>query len=108
MALLEQMIATGRLEEFVGEVVHLHNEEIRDKIKEQEEKTIWEIWLHRVYDKSFADYRTSLNHEQKAAPTPEEIKNTVMDAKNILTAFVPDEGLVNRNGTVQAAWNDSD
>lgn len=103
MQLLDGMIACGRLTEFVNSFVDIHNEEIRDKNKELEEKTIWEIWLHRVIDKSFAEFRESLTQEKTAAPTPEEIKSTVMESRNILAGFVPDEGLVSRNGTVQTA-----
>lgn len=101
MELLNRMIAARRLEEFVNRLVMLHNEE-------QEDKTIWEVWLHRIFDKSFAEFKRSLKHNHTAAPTPEDIKSTVMDSKSILTAFVPDEGLVNVSGTVQAVGDDCD
>lgn len=101
LVFLDRMIETGRLEEFVNEFVLIQNEE-------QEDKTIWEIWLHRIFDKSFTDFKNSLNHEEKAAPTPEELKSIAMDSRTILAGFVPVEGLVDRNGTVQTAGNDSD
>lgn len=100
MALLNRMIKMRRLEEFVREFVVIHNEETEDK-------TLWEIWLHRIFDKGFDEFKKSLGKNNEAAPTQEEIKNTVMESKNILTAFVPDEGLVDSCGTVQAAGNDS-
>lgn len=100
MALLNRMIRMRRLEEFVKELVGIHNEEMEDK-------TLWDIWLHRIFDRGFDEFKKSINGENKAAPTPEEIKSTVMDSKNILAGFVPDEGLVNRSGTVQAVGNDS-
>lgn len=107
MILLDQMIRTGRFEEFVNEFVAINNEETEQQNKEQEDKLLWEIWLHRIFDKSFAEFKNSLTQEENAAPTPEELKSIAMDSKTILAGFVPDEGLVDRNGTVQAAGNDS-
>lgn len=90
-----------RFEEFVRELVQMHNEELEDK-------QLWEIWLHRIFDKGFDEFKKSLGgHNEKAAPTQEEVKSIAMDSRNILAGFVPDEGLVNRSGTVQAAGNDS-
>lgn len=83
------------------ELVQMHNEEMEDK-------TLWDIWLHRIFDKGFDEFKKSLSSTHKeAAPTQEEVKSIAMDSRNILAGFVPDEGLVNRNGTVQAAGNDS-
>lgn len=108
MLLLDQMIRTGRFEEFVNEFVAINNEETEQQNKEQEDKLLWDIWLHRIFDKSFAEFKNSLNQEEKAAPTPEELKSIAMDSKTILAGFVPVEGLVNSNGTVQTAGDDSD
>ena len=108
MILLDQMVRTGRFEEFVNEFVVIHNEETEQQSKELEDKLLWEIWLHRIFDKSFAEFKNSLTENEKAAPTPEEIRSIAMDSRTILAGFVPDEGLVNRNGTVQTAGNDSD
>ena len=108
MLLLDQMIRTGRFEEFVNEFVAINNEETEQQNKEQEDKLLWDIWLHRIFDKSFAEFKNSLNQEEKAAPTPEELKSIAMDSKTILAGFVPDEGLVNSDGTVQTAGNNSD
>lgn len=101
MVLLDRMIRMRRFEEFVRELVQMHNEELEDK-------QLWEIWLHRIFDKGFDEFKKSLGgHNEKAAPTQEEVKSIAMDSRNILAGFVPDEGLVNRSGTVQAAGNDS-
>ena len=100
MQLVSQMIRTRRLEEFVMQLVEMHNDEMEDK-------SLWEIWLHKIFDKSFADFRSEVTGEKKAAPTPEEIKSTVQDSMNILAGFVPDEGLVRGDGNLQTAGNDS-
>ena len=99
MQLVSQMIRTRRLEEFVMQLVEMHNDEMEDK-------SLWEIWLHKIFDKSFADFRNEVTGEKKAAPSAEEIKSTVKDSMNILAGFVPDEGLV-QHGNIQTAGNDS-
>lgn len=83
------------------ELVQLHNEEMEDK-------TLWEIWLHRIFDKTFADFKASLGMENEtAAPTQEEITSTVQESFNLLAGFVPDEGLVKSCDGVSASRNDS-
>lgn len=93
MQLVNQMIRTRRLEEFVKQLVEYHNEEMEDK-------SLWEIWLHRVFDKTFADFRGEITGETTAAPTQEETKSIVQDSFDILNGFVPDEGLVH-GGDIQ-------
>ena len=75
-----------RLEEFVRELVDIHNEEMEDK-------TLWDIWLHRIFDMGFDEFRKTVSGEKQAAPTPEELEGTVKDSYDLLTGFVPDEGL---------------
>lgn len=100
MGLLNRMIRMRRFEEFVKELVEIHNEEMEDK-------TLWDIWLHRVFDKGYGEFRKSISENTEAAPTPEELKSTVMESQSILTGFVPDEGL-ERRGNLQNSRNDSD
>lgn len=83
MALLNQMITTKRLKEFVDEFVRIRNEE-------QEEQAQWDVWLHRIFDQSFADFRKSLQeNKQMAAPTPEKIQKIALDSVEILSGFTP-------------------
>jgi len=80
------MISMGRFTEFINEFINMYNEE-------QEDKTIWELWLHRVFDKSYEDFRMALNPKQnKAAPTKEDITSTVCASKDILNSFRPSKG----------------
>ncbi len=79
--LLDQAIGTGRLAEFIGECVRIHNEE-------QREKTNWEFFLHKVFDKSFEEFSAELE-KQGAAPQPEEfddryVEATIQKSRNIL------------------------
>ena len=79
------MIGVGRLDEFVNEVIDIHNEEYKDK-------TLWDIWLHRVFDKSFAEFSQSLETNNTAAPSEEEVANIVVETKNMLNGFSPAQG----------------
>lgn len=76
------MISVGRLDEFVNEIINIHNEEYKDK-------TLWDIWLHRVFDKSFAEFSQSLEADNAAAPSEEEVANIVVETKNMLNGFSP-------------------
>ena len=98
MTLLDRMISSGRLHEFVDEFVRIYNEE-------QEDKTLWEVWLHRIFDKSFAEFKNSLNQTEKAAPTPEELRSIAQDSMNILAGFAPMKGCV-QDGNLQDAGHD--
>lgn len=98
MQLINGMIRTRRLYEFVNKLVEMHNEEEKDK-------TLWEVWLHRVFDKSFNEFMSALDDKPKAAPTQEEVTNIVVETKNMLNGFVPVE--VKQNGSVPSAGNNS-
>ena len=100
MILLDGMIQTGRLSEFVDEFIMLYNEE-------QQEKTAYEVWLHKVYDKSFSDFMQEINSSKPAAPAQQDLESTVRESQNILAGFVLCEGVNRESGTVQAAGNHS-
>lgn len=91
------MISTARFSEFVKEVIKTHNEE-------QEDKTIWEFWLHKVYDKSLGEFKESLKEATKAAPTHKELEETVRASFEMLEGFSLRGGA--QDGTIQAAGDD--
>ena len=99
MQLINGMIRTHRLFEFVNKLVDMHNEEEKDK-------ALWDVWIHRVFDKSYNEFVEALNDKPKAAPTQEEIKSIVVETKTMLNGFVPVE--VNANGNLSSAGYDSD
>lgn len=84
--MLDGMISTGRFFEFVDAFIDTYNEE-------QEEKTLWEYWLHRVFDKSYDEFRTltGSNEQHAEAPTQEDAQNIVSESKAILNNFVLSE-----------------
>lgn len=93
------MISTGRFKEFVEEFIETHNQE-------EEDKSIWEFWLHKVYDQSWAEFRESQGLDKKtAAPTHIEIKKTVQASYKMLEGFSLRGGA--QDGTIQAAGDNS-
>lgn len=98
--LLDGMISTGRLTEFVHEFIKAHNEE-------QEEKTIWEYWLHKVFDKSLADFRATLKTDSvTAAPTQAEMEETIRASFEMLEGFSLRGGA--QDGTISDTGYNSD
>lgn len=96
--LLEGMISTGRLCEFVEEFIKTRNDE-------EEHKAEWEFWLHKVFDKSWAEFRECLNPTEtieNAAPTQAEMEETIQASMQMLNGFSLGGGA---DGTIQAAGN---
>lgn len=80
--LLDEMILTGELLEFVTHMVEQVNEE-------QE----WEFFLHKVFDKSFKEFKDALNESQPVQCTKmseSEIETTVNESRSILMGFIPE------------------
>lgn len=74
--LLDGMLDTGRFLDFILDFIDIHNND-----------EIFKIWLHKVYDKSFDDFKT----EVMAKPvTRAEIGATIQESENILSGFVPE------------------
>ena len=59
LELLQQMMEAGQLCEFIDEFIQIRNEELQDK-------SMWEYFLHKVYDKSFEEFRQQV--KEPAAP----------------------------------------
>lgn len=93
------MIATGRFSEFVLEIIRMYSEE-------EEEKIIWEMWLHKCIDKSYSDFKNSLGmRAEKAAPTHDEQVKTVRHSFDMLNGFNPMGA--GEDGAIQAAGDNS-
>lgn len=82
---IDGMIETGRLCEFVDHIVATTN-------REEEEQTQWEYYLHRVYDKSFEDFRNDLKTEaENRNMSARTIETTVQHSMSILQKFNPEK-----------------
>lgn len=85
MELLNQMIRTSRLSDFVDELITIHNEET-------EEKTMWEFWCHKVFDMSYQEFfekAKGTKPKESEKPSDEVLKETLMESKEILNSFCP-------------------
>ena len=83
MIILEQMIRTQRFSEFINEFVRIQNEELEDR-------TQWEFWLHRVFDKTWAQFLEAVEGNSSVAekmPTQDELERTVNESKKIFNDF---------------------
>lgn len=82
--LVNNMIRSRRLNEFVIQFMKLRNQDV-------EEKTVWEMWLHKVFDMTFAEFNSSLNRtEEPEQQTDEELADIVRNSWNMLDNFVID------------------
>lgn len=79
--LLDQYISSCRLNEFIVEFIKTTNEEI-----------MWDVWLHKVFDQSFADYKQNIENNASAAikPTKKQLETTIKNSYSMLEGFVPD------------------
>lgn len=83
MNLLQQMLAVGQFSEFISEVIRIRN-------NEEDEKYMWEYYLHRVFDKSFKEFM----NDAKTVPDPEaskgELETTIRDNFEMMENFHPE------------------
>lgn len=104
MVFMNGMIKARRFTEFVDELLKLYKE---DK-EEEKEKILWDLWLHRVFDKTFSDFVRSQDDDNSAAPpTQEETIEIVRESWKILNSFVPERKEVGDNDRSIPAAGDS-
>ena len=73
---IDTLIIYGRFTDFVLEFLEIQNE-----------KMTWEFFLHKVYDKSYDEFKESIK------PVPkEQLETTVKNSKSILNNFNPNGG----------------
>ena len=82
---VDGMIQTGRFSEFVRQIIEKEN-------SEREEQTAWEFWLHKVWEGSFADFRSGMENDKKNKQMSEKtMETTIKDSMNILKNFNPEK-----------------
>ena len=78
-SLLNGYIQTGRFSEF-----------IRSFCERQTEDEMWEYFLHKVYDKSYADFKATLQTSQDLQTMSDaDVETTVKNSMAILGNFNP-------------------
>jgi hypothetical protein len=77
---IDQMILNGTLCEMIDEIWKI-----------EDDKKLWDFYLHKVHDKSFDEFVNSIrgNHESKSEP--EQLETTVKESYSILAGFIPTE-----------------
>ena len=85
MMLLEQMLQTGRLAEFIDELGQLMWQEKADKQR-------WDFWLHRVDSMSFEEYVQLCEDSMKQNESSEknDIEATVKHSYEMMENFHPE------------------
>ena len=71
LGLVEMMLAEGRLLDFVLEMERAMDEE-----------RLWQLYLERVYDRSYEEFQNQYAQPQGFAP--EQLETTIMESQNIL------------------------
>ena len=79
---VDGMIQTGRFSEFVTKFMQAKHESDR-----------WELYLHKVWDKSYEDFEAESKVVQKnLALSGSEVETTIKHSMNILDSFNPEQG----------------
>ena len=83
---MDGMIQSGRFCFFV----HSFWKEIHD---EENEKTLWEFYIHRVFEGSFDDFRKGIENDKKnQSMSGQAMETTIKHSMNILQNFSPEKG----------------
>ena len=82
LILLDNLILTNSTSDFIDDFFKFINEE-------KEEKTQWEFFLHKIYDKTWKEFIDEIkpsNNEQKAV----DLGATIRKSKDMLNNFTPE------------------
>lgn len=79
--LLDAFILTNSLNGFVDDFFDF-------VIEERKEKTEWEFFLHKVYDKSWSEFSDSIKQSDDHKPI--DLGATLLKSKNMLNNFTPE------------------
>lgn len=75
--LLDQLIPTGDLSDFISTVWEIREEEMQ-----------WQYFLSKVFDKSFEDFKETMKPQQ--GMTQQEIETTIKDSMSMMNTFIPE------------------
>lgn len=84
MKLLDLMIRNHQLLDFIRNTVGTIN-------KEQEEKTIWELWLHKVSEETYGDFKDRIRNGEKSQTNARQLTETVNRSFEMLNRFTPEQ-----------------
>ena len=75
--LLDQIIPTGDLSDFISTVWEIREEEMQ-----------WQYFLSKVFDKSFEDFKETMKPQK--GMTQEEIETIISDSMSMMSTFIPE------------------
>lgn len=81
--LIDETIRTGRFNEYIVELCNITADE-------EEDKTMWEYYLHRVFDKSFDEFVREVK-KPRQPDNPVDFETTIKESYSILEGYVPDQ-----------------
>lgn len=85
MILLDQMIKARRLYEFINTFISIHNEE-------QEEKVMWEYWLHKDFERPFSEFYNATQGKTTEPKTTDKAELIeIVKHSHEIASFVPQE-----------------
>lgn len=80
--LLDNLISSSRLQEFINELLDIHNDE-----------QIYDIWVRRVFDKTFEEFKRQVQEANEVgAADHQDAETTIQESINILSNFNPEKG----------------
>lgn len=82
---VDGMIQSNMFSEFVSKFVHKIN-------AENEERTNWEFFLHKINDMSFGEFVEQMKTDKENQNmTSEDIESTILQSFDILNNFTPEK-----------------
>ena len=82
---VDGMIQSGRFLEFVIDFIKVTNQETEDSFT-------WEYFLHKVYDKSYQEFKEEIEiNRENQELSEQDIETTVQHSMGILSSFNPDK-----------------
>ena len=74
--MLDEMIASCRLHEFIHHLIGTINQENKEKVQ-------WEYYIHRVHDKSYSEYLESLEPVPEVKEPPANLEEQIKETMEI-------------------------
>lgn len=78
--LIDNLISAKRFLAFVKEFINITNDE-----------EIYELWLHRIFDKTYEEFRNEiLTNNQNIEAEDQDVETTIKDSYDTLNNFKPE------------------
>ena len=91
--MMRQYIEAGRFGEFVTEIVAIDRKAQEQKNKQEDERKLWELYLHSYSDKSFNAWKEEMLNKPvepvSLSMTGDQIEEQKAKSRSILKNFSP-------------------